>query len=117
MRKMILALVTVLGIGGSAYAAPPGLQLTPDTEHIIVQKDVGAERWSVVYSARDSSITGNVFRADQAPVFLWCELVAVDGRNLVYTCFAADACVNQHCSLNDWRLVGNVNLPKAFFGL
>ena len=120
MRKpnIIAVLAAVLCFTGAAYAAhTTGLQITPDDKRIIVQKDVGAEHWVVVYNVDDGSVTGNVFFSDAEPVFLWCELIDTTEDDLDYDCYEADSCRNDTCSVDDWDFVSSPLVPKSFFGL
>ena len=118
MRKLITIVATVLICSGVAYAAhDTGLQISPDDQRIIVQKDVGTERWVVVYNVDDGSVTGNVFRLDEDPVFLWCELIDTTDHDLDYDCFAADSCRDDSCQVDDWNFVSSPLVPKSFFAL
>jgi hypothetical protein len=80
---------------GGIFAAPQasaresGIQGTPDGKRILVNKDVGAERYAIAQDQDDRSATGNVFFTDaRSPAFLLCS--AAGGT--AFSCAVADPC-------------------------
>lgn len=111
------------GAVSALTASNKGVQRTPDNQHILVSKDVGAERWAIALNA-DDTIIGNVFLCDgSAPAFVWCSLTADDhnsdyrNRIFVWQCYGADACTTQTCgAITQWPLInGHVQLTGSFF--
>lgn len=116
MHRFLIALALLLFVAGSAEARGSGLQLTPDELRIMIQKDVGSERWAINFNLDNGSITGNIFAPDAPPIFLWCGLIDVVGSSIDWDCFAATPCGSGGCALTDWLYVGAVRLPKSFVG-
>ena len=125
MRKshwLTLALALVFTGAGPAFAAQTGVQWTPDSDRILVNKDVGAERWAITLNLSDFSASGNVFRTDGGdPAFIWCEKTghsyddSIGELDLQYRCFGADRAVGGFTS-PDWTLISDdVVLPLSFF--
>ena len=101
---------------------PSGLQVTPDSQHVIVSKDVAGERWAITRNADDGTVTGNVFPTDGSePSFVWCEPIANDGNPdpyqllVTYSCSGADRCVASPCTASQWSFLSEVTLPGSFF--
>lgn len=72
-------------VQAQAPEAPTGVTMTPDQRHLLVNKQLGAERWTISVNLvpegeggggpRVASITGNVFRPDTDEVsFLYCQV-------------------------------------------
>jgi hypothetical protein len=62
-------------------SAQSGTTLTPDRRTFLVNKDLGAERWTISAGLATNdvesviSVTGNVFRADGgSPSFVLCQI-------------------------------------------
>ena len=122
-RHAIVAALALAFAGSStAHAAVSGVQWTPDSARILVNKDVGVERWAITLNLSDFSATGNVFFSDgQAPSFIWCEKTGenfasdIGELNLQYRCFGSDRAVGGFTS-PDWSLISDqVSLPLSFF--
>lgn len=124
--RIFPALGLVLALASPASARESAIQIThqgPQT--ILVQKDVGAERWSITLSLEESwplEATGNVFRENGSAVFLQCRPVDVLGdpndiRNasIVYNCFTAGTCPSAPCSAGQWSFLSEVAIPGTFF--
>ena len=122
--------VATLGLASSASAQ---IQLTPDSQRYLIQREVGAEQWAISYNFEDGTVTGNVFNTTGTPPqFIWCEITdiayAADPSSNQYTldCFGSEACAAAPCDANAWSLVqagiqlsGNFFLPpltRATFG-
>jgi len=105
-----------------AAAAQRGVQLTPDQDQILVNKDVGDQRWAIAFNLDDDTVTGNVyFPSGGDPIFLWCEYLsdngAADQVDLVidFRCFAADACFTGTDPSASWSFLSDVTVPATFF--
>jgi hypothetical protein len=115
------ALLLTFAIATGAAAAD-GVQWTPDANRILVNKDVGAERWAITLNLSDLTATGNVFfTTGQAPNFIWCEKTAsefdpqVGELTLQYRCLGSDRAVGGF-ALSDWSEISDeVFLPMSFF--
>jgi len=121
-RLILIALLMAVARSSLAHAAPNGVQWTPDGSHILVNKDVGAERWSIALNLGDLSATGNVFFTDgRTPAFIWCEKTAdefdstIGEITLQYRCFGSQGSVGGF-GIDDWTLISEeVFLPLSFF--
>lgn len=89
---------------GTSNGRTSGVQITPDGSRVLVNKDVGAERWTVTRNISDGSVTGNVFRSTAGvPDFLWCQDesgTSVAGSR-TYSCYVASvgsSCGDGACS-------------------
>ncbi len=119
---IVAALAMVLSGATVGNAAPTGIQWTPDGLRILVNKDVGPERWAITWNLSDVSTTGNVFfRDDRSPSFIWCEKIGHDfvsstgELDLQYRCFGSDSAFGGF-HFADWNLVSDsVFLPASFF--
>ena len=86
-----------------------GIQQIPGGRGILVNKDVGTERYAIALNA-DGSLTGNVFfTSGEAPKFIFCQ--PSDGT--AYSCSVADSCGDPGCP--NFVDVGDVTLPADFF--
>lgn len=122
-RFAIVTVLTLLLVAPTgAFAAPTGVQWTPDGFQILVNKDVGNERWAITLNLADFSATGNVFFTDgSAPAFIWCQKTgesfdaSAGELDLQYSCYGSDPGFGGFAS-NDWTLINdNVSLPLSFF--
>lgn len=106
---------------GSGQSVPAGVRTTPNSRQILLNKDVGAERWAITRNEDDQSVTGNVFSSDQAPVFLFCERTGDNGDPdpvavlIDYRCSVADRCRDPKCSTSEWEFSQDVVIPGWFF--
>ncbi len=97
-----------------------GLQTTPDGgRRVLINKDVGNERWAITRHASDHTVTGNVFSDPSAPpTFLWCEEQdGVAPGKVTLACFAAPPCAAAPCGSDQWTFVADVTVDVGFFGL
>ncbi len=122
-RVRVIAAIALIVSGATiVHAAPTGVQWTPDGLRILVNKDVGAERWAITWNLSDVSATGNVFFLDdRSPSFIWCELIGHDfvssigELDLQYRCFGSDRAFGGF-HFADWTLISDsVVLPASFF--
>jgi hypothetical protein len=121
LRHSIVAALALACVGSPpAHAAVTGVQWTPDSARILVNKDVGADRWSITLNLTDFSATGNIFHTDdRAPSFLWCRKLddSFDSGqlDLRYECFGADRAIGVFTS-PDWVSISDqILLPLSFF--
>jgi hypothetical protein len=90
-RRVGVWLVTIaLSVPAAAFGQSRGVQFTPDGKRVLVNKDVGSERWAITLE-QDGSATGNVFRSDGPPAFIACEPT---GTPFTFDCSGADACTD-----------------------
>lgn len=122
------ALVALLYMepGGALSANERTLQVTSDSSRVLINKDVGEERWAITYDLRDDRVTGNVYFQTGAPAaFFDCTNLTPNDR----------AAVNLRCSISnpgcgasspntascpragEWESIDAPTLPRSFFGL
>jgi hypothetical protein len=91
-----------------------GIQNTPDGKRILVNKDVGTERWAISRNESDGTVTGNVFQSGGgAPSFIFCQPL---GPANSYRCSGANACTSTPCA-NTFAFIADVTLPADFFSV
>jgi hypothetical protein len=118
----ILAAALSLAAARPSLAAPTGVQWTPDSNRLLVSKDVGNERWAITLNLEDFSASGNVyFTNDKSPFFVWCSKTGEDfdasagELDLRYSCYGAEAGLGGFAE-SDWDLISDdVVLPLSFF--
>jgi hypothetical protein len=106
-----------------AYAAGSGVQGTPDQAQVLINKDVGNERWSITLNLTSGgTVTGNVFRTDGPPAFVWCTPTRTDdlgspAQDIThFACYGADECLAAPCGAEQWQLIApDIQLPGSFF--
>ncbi len=124
--RPLATLALLVTLASPAIARDSAIQIThqgPST--ILVQKDVGDERWAISLSLEDSwplEVTGNVFRPNGSSVFLQCRPVDVLGNpndirsaSIVYNCFSASTCSAAPCGASQWQFLTEVTIPGTFF--
>ena len=121
LTRLVVVVGLLLAVPGWAHARA-GVQTCPDGQRVLVSKDVGAERWAIMYDMGTHDVMGNVFfTSGEPPAFVWCERTATDGnpnvRNMMMTfaCYGADACATEPCDQRDWHFISDVTLPGDFF--
>ncbi|MBY0277669.1 matrixin family metalloprotease [Candidatus Binatia bacterium] len=107
---------------GCQPAAQSILQVTSSNRVVMIQKDYGAERWSIAYDRYNGVYLGNVFKSDGSePSFVWCETIQANGNEIVFRCQGANACRDPSCpglradGSPDWVYIGDQTLPTSFF--
>jgi len=66
-----------------------GVQITIDDERVLINKNIGRERWAITRNVDDKTLTGNIFTtADADPSFIWCSEVSFDAAagEVTYAC-------------------------------
>jgi hypothetical protein len=122
IRTLITACTLACSTAVATFAAETGVQWTPDGNFILVNKDVGNERWAITLALADLRAMGNVFFTnDQAPSFIACEKIddefdpGVGELTLQYRCFGSDRAVGGF-AFSDWvEISDEVFLPMSFF--
>jgi hypothetical protein len=115
----------------SAARAQSGATLTPDRHSYVVNKDVGAERWTInlnlasLSPQRAINVTGNVYRNGQSPSFDWCQerddstgTLSNPGSIFRLRCSGASACgeTATGCARSQWSTIADlVEIPASFF--
>ncbi|MEW6269730.1 MAG: hypothetical protein AB1689_10595 [Thermodesulfobacteriota bacterium] len=138
-----LAIAVAVGTPGASHAQEAGVQVTPDTDRILVSKDINQERWAITRND-DGTVTGNVFPLGGGPPsFVWCEQLDGDDDDddffddfidfiddligddddgddgtddeLTFSCFGAGPCTDTPCTEDEWTFIADVTLPESFF--
>lgn len=130
---VVLALVTaILGSGAVASAQDAAATMTPDRVHLLVNKPLGSERWSISMNlsvadpAKIVSVTGNVFRVDDDAVsFVHCAVrpdstgtLADRSSTFRFACRGSSGCGGTAlaCAREDWKSISrDIEIPAAFF--
>jgi len=125
IESLVLTATLAFVIHSTAHAGD-GVQITPDGTQILVNKDVGNERWAMSLSLTEVNpldVNGSIFRRDGGPAaFLHCPVRDVEGsaddiRNAVFfwDCYVSDRCAAPPCTADQWSFVARVNLRGSFF--
>lgn len=117
INSVLLVVASVVGAVTFAGTEPrdSGIQVTPNGQRVLVNKDVGEERWAIARNLDDDSVTGNVYREEGEPLYVWCEEVARDEDEVTLGCYGADSCLEAPCTPEEWPFIGRVDVPLAFF--
>jgi hypothetical protein len=105
-------LVGVLPVD-DALSADRGIQLSRDGARVLVNKDVGAERFAITLNLSTGTVIGNVFAGGGDPTFIFCE---PEGAADTYGCEGAGPCTTATC-VDQYADFGVVTLPADFFEL
>lgn len=99
-----------------------GVRESRDGREVMVNKDVGDERWAIAFDLDSGTVTGNVFYQDgRPPSYVWCSPAGSPGRiepgapDLTLTCYGSDECTSAPCDPSNWEHIANVRLPVSFF--
>jgi hypothetical protein len=120
---MTAACVAACFAAVAALAAPKGVQWTPGNgDYILVNSDVGNERWAISLTLATMFASGNVFFTDdRSPSFIACDKTShefdpqVGEITVHYSCSGSDRAVGGF-ALSDWTLINDdVQLPLSFF--
>lgn len=102
--------------------AQSGTRTTPGGARTLISKDLAGERWAITLDPDDGTVTGNVFLTDGSePKFVWCQRTGDDGRldpkevQIQLRCSGSDRCSGAPCPAGSWQVIGDVQLPGAFF--
>lgn len=129
---LLLLVTVILGPVPRARAQEAAVTMTPDRVHLLVNKELGAERWSISTnfapddSTRIVSVTGNVYRSDDDTVsFVHCALrpdstgsLDDPSSTLRFTCRGTGSCDETAlaCARSAWTpLSRDVGIPASFF--
>ncbi len=95
-----------------ANAQDRGIQLSLDGTRVLVNKDVGEDRWGIALNTLSQTITGNVFPGSGGePIFIFCE---PEGLVNTWSCRGSGPCVTATCT-SQYTDFGVVTLPADFF--
>ena len=132
INTALLRSATLLALLGSMIAAPcalaqgrdsgiqcgasPGLPLAfPPT--VIVNKDVGDDRFAITFDLASSRAIGNVFSADGSVTALICiaepDSWVTGDDPICFQCVGADGCTGDSCPSYDDA--GSQCIPRSFF--
>lgn len=121
LRALLSAAVLLVATAPLVFAQS-GVRDSRDGTQILVNKDVGEERWAIAYDHATGTITGNVFFPDGGdPAFIWCAQegdispVESGAPDLELACYGSDACEDAPCAGPAWELIAEVTLPVSFF--
>lgn len=111
----------LLAVPRGGALAQSGVRDSGDGRQILVNKDVGEERWAIAYDRASGTITGNVFFSDgREPAFLWCAPEGKPGAvepgapDLELACFGSTGCDEAPCTDRAWNFIADVALPVTF---
>jgi hypothetical protein len=119
---LLASTAVVLALAAPALAKSP-VRFTPDGTAILVNKDVGNQRWTVTLDAERATVTGNVSIGDRVS-FIWCGITDATGdehdlanQTLIMHCFDGDPCADlASCAgFEGWHSIGEVRLSGSFF--
>lgn len=121
-RSFAAIFASFLVAAAPCFAAKSGTQLSRDFSTVLVQKDVGAERWAISLALDGLAVTGNVFFTDaRPPAFLSCVLTSL-GQNLdtfqmslSFNCFGSDPAQGAFRPADYTLIAENVELSAEFF--
>ena len=86
-----------------------GIQCTPDNSAVLVNKDVGGERWVITFNQRDGFTTGNVIGADGSVTFLACNFGSIENGEVALTCGTSGSCSDTSCPAFEGSIPTSVN--------
>lgn len=86
---------------GETVARDSGVQVTPDSQHTLVSKKVGGERWVIAWNHTDGTVTGNV-HSEEGVDFLSCsdESTEPDSPRMMLSCSVASPQPTADCSVD-----------------
>lgn len=103
-------------VAATSAHAQSGVQTTPERRAVLVNKDLGGERWVISFDLAEQTVTGNVFFPDgRDPAFVWCDPAGVASGELRLTCYGADRCTSSPCLASAWTPLGGTSVPASFF--
>ena len=121
MLRTAIGIVAMLVLPALAQAMS-GMQMARDGHRVMINKDVGDERWSMMYDGDDHTVMGNVyFPSGGPPAFVWCMETADDGNPdrrhaaMTFACWGSSPCPAEPCGVEEWTFIDDVTLPGGFF--
>ncbi len=123
VRSLILCLTL---LSSTEAAQLRNLQVTPAGDHVLINKDVGDERWAITYDLFADTLTGTVyFEGGQNPAFFDCtNTTPEDPETVTLSCSisnpgcGASPATTEACPRGgEWQQVAAQPLPRSFFGL
>lgn len=102
-------------VQGGVAGRSSGVQPSLDGKRVLISKDVGDQRWVIVWNEDDGTLTGNVFfPGGGEPAFVWCLARGREGGQIQFTCHGADRCEAPPCERDAWTEIANTVLPVSF---
>jgi hypothetical protein len=120
------SLLILLCLPSEVPAQPRTLQMTAEGDRMLINKDVGSERWAITYDLESNTVTGNVyFESGVPPAFFDCtNTTPTDPGTVTLACFisnpgcGASVPTTESCPQDgEWQTVKAQQLPRSFFGL
>ena len=115
MRDRLAGCVVVMAVAlplAFADAQDRGIQLSLDGTRVLVNKNVGEDRWGITLNMSLETITGNVFPGDGSdPIFIFCE---PEVQPNTWSCVGSGPCTTATC-VDQYMDLGVVTLPADFF--
>ena len=99
---ILAGVLCIVGQGGAQSVAA----LSSDGTQMIIQKDVGEDRWSITLRMEDGYVVGNVM-TPTGSVFLACDLKQQTGGNLTHVCSSYEG--------SRWEPLVDVTQPETFW--
>lgn len=113
-RVFLVSALAVASFVANANAQSP-TTVTPDRSAVLVNKDIGGQRWAISRNLGNGAVTGNVFTPGSTdPQFVYCEQIGESSSDYTYRCLGTGRCTVADCA-SDWDFISQVNLPKSFF--
>ena len=113
MTRLILTVVlslAVISIGSAAHAQSDAT-ISPEGQYVLVQKNLGVQRWAIVRDQETRAITGNIFNPEgNGSQFVWCSYLGDE----LYDCVGGGNCATEPCP---WAPIAQVKIPESFFAL
>lgn len=106
--RTVFGILMSLALAFPAMAQNSPVTLSPDGHSLLVQKNLGLQRWAIVRDQSSRSVTGNIFNPEGGSQFVWCE----NQGGEQYRCLGSDGCAQEPCI---WSLIANVAIPESFF--
>lgn len=110
LRLLIAGFLVAAAAGATDARAQSAVSFSPDSRFVLVQKNLGDQRWAIVRDQSDRSVTGNIFNPGGDAQFVWCRNLGGES----YECVGNSGCTFGGC---DWAPLGTVTVPESFFQL
>jgi hypothetical protein len=91
-----------------------GARWTADESLVLISKDVGPERWDVVWNPADGTLVGNVHLRSGDLAFIACSRTGQTESEVLFSCASAPRCTPS-CSPGAWTPIASaLPLPISF---
>jgi hypothetical protein len=108
MTRLLAALVAVVLFASAYPTFASDVAFSPDNRFVLVQKNLGVQRWAIVRDQQDLSVTGNIFNPEGGSQFVSCTSLG----NEMYHCLGNSGCTVSFCL---WDEIATVRVPESFF--